>query len=374
MPNQELIEYINTSRERGMSNEAIMESLLGVGWQVHEVADLVLERVSVPKPIRAHGQGIISVSNVAKHFKKVTALDNVNLEVAQGGVTALLGPNGAGKTTLVRILTTLLKPTSGMVRVAGLDVVRDAQRLRSVIGLAGQYAAVDEVLSGRENLEMVARLYHLSKREAKARAAELLAQFDLTDAADRTLKTYSGGMRRRLDLAASLIIKPKILFLDEPTTGLDPRSRFSMWNVIRDLVRSGTTVLLTTQYLEEADQLADKVFVIDHGRIIASGTPDELKQQVGGDILELRLTSHADTEKAAAEINEFGDAVPHASTDTGVVTMPVSGGAALLVDVVRKLDVAGIKISDILLRRPSLDDVFMKLTGHGAEEVINSKN
>jgi ABC-2 type transport system ATP-binding protein len=239
--------------------------------------------------------------------------------------------------------------------------------VRSIIGLAGQNAAVDEVLSGRENLEMFARLYNMPKRAAIARAQELLAQFDLVEAGDRPLKTYSGGMRRRLDLAASLIIRPKILFLDEPTTGLDPRSRFLMWEVIRDLVKGGTTLLLTTQYLEEADQLANYIFVIDHGHIIAKGTPDELKNQAGGDILELHTSEHAEVDRIADAIKPFGDEAPLANKDTGIVTMAVSQGAKMLIDVIRVLDTAGLKITDIRLRRPSLDDVFMKLTGHSAE-------
>lgn len=362
MSHKDLTDFVTQSRQYGMTNEQIMQELLGAGWEVRDVADIVLEREEA-----LSGDAIISAHGISKHFKNVKALDNVSLDVKRGQVTALLGPNGAGKTTLVRVLSTLLTPTSGTAEVAGLDVVRDAQALRRIIGLAGQYAAVDEILSGRENLEMVARLYHLTKAESKKRAAELLRQFDLEDAADRQLKTYSGGMRRRLDLAASIVIKPKILFLDEPTTGLDPRSRFTMWNVIRDLVHAGTTVLLTTQYLEEADQLANYVFVIDHGHIIEKGTPDELKNKVGGDIVHLHIAHYADAEAAARIIQPFGEASAISNPDTGIVTMPVSGGAAILVDVVRALDAAGIKISDISLRRPSLDDVFMKLTGHAAE-------
>jgi ABC-2 type transport system ATP-binding protein len=289
------------------------------------------------------------------------------LEVKRGSVTALLGPNGAGKTTLVRILATLLIPEHGSARVAGFDVVRDAQELRSIIGLAGQYAAIDEALTGRENLEMVGRLYHLSVPVVRQRAKELLHQFNLDDAGDRVLKTYSGGMRRRLDLAASLVIRPQILFLDEPTTGLDPRGRFALWHVIRELVEDGTTVLLTTQYMEEADQLADKIFVMDHGRIVAQGTANELKNQVGGDVLELHIFNHELANEAADLITKFGSEVPRVNEDTSVVTMPITGGAAVLIDVVRELDASDIKINDIILRRPSLDDVFMTLTGHSAE-------
>ncbi len=382
MPNSELREYIEIARKQGLSNEEIMQNLIGVGWQVHEVVDIVLDRmphVSASLPMPVPNSHIISVRNVSKFYGKVHALQDVSLDVRKGSVTALLGPNGAGKTTLVRSMTTLLKPDKGTITIAGHDVVRDAQKLRSIIGLAGQSAAVDEILTGRENLEMVGRLYHLSKKDAKARAIELLKEFDLEDAADRTLKTYSGGMRRRLDLAASIVLKPKVLFLDEPTTGLDPRSRFTMWNVIRDLVRSGTTVLLTTQYLEEADQLADTIFVINHGQIIARGTPDELKRQVGGDILEIRVTNHADVERVGEVIAKLGDGEGNGEAgagelktdvDTGIVTLPVSGGASILITALRDLDAAGIIISDIMLRRPSLDDVFMKLTGHVAEETV----
>ncbi|MBP9822073.1 MAG: ATP-binding cassette domain-containing protein [Candidatus Pacebacteria bacterium] len=313
-------------------------------------------------------ENIVTARNLSKTYNKTfRALDNVSFDVKRGSVTAILGPNGAGKTTTVRILTTLLTPESGSARVAGFDVVRDANKLRSVIGLAGQYAAVDDNLTGRENLEMVGRLYHLSVADSRRRAAELLTQFDLNDAGDRILKTYSGGMRRRLDLAASLVINPKVLFLDEPTTGLDPRGRFALWHVIRELVKDGTTVVLTTQYLEEADQLADKILVIDHGRIIAQGTADELKSQVGGDVVELHVSDREKIQEAVSIISPFGSELAHIKEDSDIITMPVSGGAAVLVDVVRELDAANIKINDIVLRRPSLDDVFMALTGHSAE-------
>ncbi len=305
--------YIKDAKKQGMSNQEIIAELTKAGWQVNQILDAVLHHV-VPVPVPGPGQtappadNIITVKEISKSYDgKSKALDSVSLEVRRGSITGLLGPNGAGKTTLVRILTTLLSPTSGQATVAGFDVVHQAQQLRGAIGLAGQYAAVDAILTGRENLEMVGRLYHLTKEQAKARAAELLKQFSLEDAGDRQASTYSGGMRRRLDLAASLIMKPQILFLDEPTTGLDPRSRFDMWNVIRDLVEGGTTVLLTTQYLEEADQLADFIFVIDHGRIIAQGTADQLKKQVGGDVLELHLTDHHAAAAVAESIKHFGD-------------------------------------------------------------------
>ncbi len=328
------------------------------------------QETQVPE-FKQNTSSIISVRNVSKAYGKVQALNNLSLDVVPGQVTALLGPNGAGKTTLVRILTTLQPPTSGTATIAGLDVVENAQELRSIVGLAGQYAAVDETLTGRENLEMVGRLYHLPKRTAQQRAAELLKEFELEDAADRTAKTYSGGMRRRLDLAASLVIRPKILFLDEPTTGLDPSSRFTLWQIIRDLVAGGTTVLLTTQYLEEADQLASQVFVIDHGKIIAQGTPDELKQQVGGEIIELHLKDRTTAPKAAELINKFGTEPAHIAPEGGVVTMPISGGTATLLEIIREIDTAKLNLEDVILRRPSLDDVFMKLTGHEAEAAQN---
>jgi ABC-2 type transport system ATP-binding protein len=282
-------------------------------------------------------------------------------------VLGLLGPNGAGKTTAVRILTTLLRPDAGRATVAGLDVVRDAQALRSLIGLSGQYAAVDDNLTGRENLWLFGRLYQLASAEARARADELLERFDLSDAADRTVKTYSGGMRRRLDLASALIGRPRLLFLDEPTTGLDPRSRLGMWDVIRGLVREGVTLLLTTQYLEEADELADTIAVVDHGRIIARGTADELKAQVGGERIEVVVHDPAAIARAAELLtdNHGGDV----STDqhTRRLTVSAERGVEGLVQVVRDFDGAGIKIDDIALRRPTLDDVFLSLTGHAAE-------
>jgi ABC-2 type transport system ATP-binding protein len=367
-----LISYVEEARSHGMTNKQIIDALTNAGWHIHDVAGVFLDHLNAPGRVEVPHPGsedsIITVRNVSKVYgHTVKALDNVSLDVKRGSVTALLGPNGAGKTTLVRILTTLLNHDQGMVRVAGFDVIHNAQALRSVIGLAGQYAAVDESLTGRENLEMVGRLYHLDSKSARQRATELLRQFDLEDAADRSLKTYSGGMRRRLDLAASLVIRPRILFLDEPTTGLDPRSRFALWHVIRELVQDGTTVLLTTQYLEEADQLAHKIFVIDHGRIIAQGTADELKNQVGGDVLEIHVSDQNQLESAKAIVAEFGSEEPRVNPDTNIITVPVSGGASVLVDAVRGFDAAQIKISDIVLRRPSLNDVFMTLTGHTAE-------
>jgi ABC-2 type transport system ATP-binding protein len=288
--------------------------------------------------------------------------------VAEGTVLGLLGPNGAGKTTTVRILATLLKPDAGRATVAGLDVVRDAQQLRTLIGLSGQYAAVDENLTGRENLWMFGLLYQLSSSVARSRATELLDQFELTDAADRVVKTYSGGMRRRLDLASALIGRPRLLFLDEPTTGLDPRSRLGMWDVIRSLVREGTTLLLTTQYLEEADELADTIAVVDHGRIIARGTADDLKAQVGGERIEVIVHDRTRIDDARRILGEIGVGAATLDEHTRRVTVPSDGGAKRLATVIREFDEAGIAIDDIGLRRPTLDDVFLSLTGHVAEE------
>jgi ABC-2 type transport system ATP-binding protein len=309
----------------------------------------------------------IITEGLRRHFGPIKAVDGVDLAAPAGTVLGLLGPNGAGKTTIVRILTTLLDPDGGSARVAGFDVVRDAEALRSVIGLAGQYAAVDENLTGRENLDLVGRLYHLGKSEARRRADEMLERFELTEAANRTVKTYSGGMRRRLDLGASLVGRPQVLFLDEPTTGLDPRSRFGLWDVIRELVNDGTTLLLTTQYLEEADRLADHIAVIDGGRVIAEGTSDELKSRVGGDLLALRVADRSRVAEAAAAIADLGSGAPQVVAESGEVSLPVREGASVLAEVVRRLDAAGLEISDLALGRPSLDDVFLALTGHVAE-------
>lgn len=312
---------------------------------------------------------VIFAEALEKRFKTVEALKGVDLEVQAGTVVGLLGPNGAGKTTAVRIFTTLLSPDGGRAEVAGLDVVRDAEALRSHVGLAGQSAAVDENLTGVENLRMVGRLYGLPKAEAARRAIEVLERFGLAEASGRPAKTYSGGMRRRLDLAASLVGRPQVLFLDEPTTGLDPRSRMDVWAFIRELQADGTTILLTTQYLEEADQLTDRIVVIDVGTVIAEGTSDELKARIGGEVLEVGVEDRSRTAEAATALEGIGSG-PHVVDDAaGSVRIPVGGGGTgALLDTVRRLDDASIDVEAIGLHRPTLDDVFMALTGHTAED------
>jgi ABC-2 type transport system ATP-binding protein len=320
------------------------------GWRVHR------------------GRAAIVAEGLHKSYGKTRALDGLDLSVEEGTVLGLLGPNGAGKTTAVRILTTLLAPDAGRAEVAGLDVVRQAGDLRSRIGLTGQYAAVDEYLTGRENLEMVGRLYHLPKKQARRRADELLERFDLVDAAARLARTYSGGMRRRLDLAASLVLSPPVLFLDEPTTGLDPRSRIAMWDIIGELVSGGTTLLLTTQYLDEADRLADRIAVVDAGRVIAEGTSGELKARVGGESLDVTVARSDGLDDAARVLERYahGDGGVRVDAQRRYVGATVAGGPGLLAAVVRDFDAAGVEVDELGLHRPTLDDVFLTLTGHAA--------
>jgi ABC-2 type transport system ATP-binding protein len=312
---------------------------------------------------------MIRTSGLVKRYGKVVALDGLDLEVPKGTVLGLLGPNGAGKTTAVRILTTLLEPDEGVVEVAGLDVSSQANKVRERIGLSGQNAAIDEHLTGFENLDMVGRMYHLGRARSRARARELLERFELSEAADRPAKTYSGGMQRRLDLAAALVATPDVLFLDEPTTGLDPRSRAQMWETIQELARGGSTVLLTTQYMEEADRLADDIVVIDRGRMIAHGTSDELKTRIGGERVEIVLASSDDLAPARTILSGVSVDGVQMDEQTRTLTAPVVGGVEVLRTVLARLADANIAVVDVGLRRPTLDDVFLTLTGHAAEEV-----
>ncbi len=308
----------------------------------------------------------IQARGLVKKYGDVTALDGVDITVPTGSVLGLLGPNGAGKTTIVRILTTLLQPDSGSAEVAGIDVLNNPREVRRNLGLSGQYAAVDEYLTGFENLDMIGRLYHLGRNRSRERARELLAQFNLEDAADRPAKTYSGGMRRRLDLAGALVAAPPVLFLDEPTTGLDPRSRTEMWAVLQGLVSGGTTLLLTTQYLEEADLLADDIVVIDHGKVIAQGTADQLKAQVGGERVEVTVTDGADLDRVAKLLTPLGVSDPVLSEGQKSLLMPVTGGVAVLRQALQLLEDEDISVDDAGLRRPTLDDVFLTLTGRAS--------
>ncbi|MEE2032620.1 ATP-binding cassette domain-containing protein [Rhodococcus chondri] len=308
----------------------------------------------------------IVAEGLIKRYGAVTALDGVDLRVPEGTVTALLGPNGAGKTTAVRVLTTLLVPDAGRAEVAGFDVVAQAAALRSHIGASGQYAAVDEYLTGFENLEMVGRLYHLGAKRSRERARELLTQFDLVEAGDRPVKGYSGGMRRRLDLAGALVAEPPVLFLDEPTTGLDPRARLGLWDVIEQLVARGTTLLLTTQYMDEAERLADRIAVIDRGVVIARGTADELKALVGGQRIELTVPDSTQLEVGRSALTELAAGEIH--IESGKLVVPVTGGTEMLVAALGKVSAAGVHVTDVALRKPTLDDVFLTLTGHEAEE------
>lgn len=310
----------------------------------------------------------VQATGLTKRYGDLTALDGLDLVVPEGSVLGLLGPNGAGKTTAVSILTTLLEPDEGTATIAGADLRTEPQRVRERIGLSGQYAAVDEVLTGYENLDMIGRLYRLGKKRARSRARELLERFDLVDAGDRPVKTYSGGMRRRLDLAGALVAEPPVLFLDEPTTGLDPRSRIELWGVIRELVERGATLLLTTQYLEEADQLADEILVIDHGRELARGTSDQLKTQLGGERIEVTVETPDAIDGAHQILVGVGMGDVDVNRATRTLQVPISGGVAVLSAAVREFEQRTIAVTDIGLRRPTLDDVFLTLTGHRAEE------
>ena len=315
---------------------------------------------------------MIRTEGLVKRYDKVLALDGLDLVVPQGTILGLLGPNGAGKTTAVRILTTLLEPDEGVVEVAGLDVRKEPDKVRRRIGLSGQNAAVDEYLTGIENLEMVGRLYHLGRDESRARARELIDQFDLSEAGDRPSKTYSGGMRRRLDLAAALVAKPDVIFLDEPTTGLDPRSRVMMWQTIEQLVQAGSTDLLTTQYMDEADRLAQDIVVVDRGRVIAKGTSDDLKIQVGGERIETVLVNAEDLSPAQAILAQFATGDVRVDPHNRKLSAAITEGADVLRPVLQRLADANIGLADVGLHRPTLDDVFLHLTGHTAEDVDES--
>lgn len=355
---EELKNYIKNMRHLGYDDDFILYQLKKAGWTA-EALKLALK--GAPR-ISEQKEFAITVNNISKSFGKINALNGVMLNVKKGNILGLLGKNGAGKTTLIRILTTLLGPDSGSAKVLDFDIEKDAQKVRESIGLAGQYAAVDENLTGFENLEMVGRLYHLNKKEARARAVELLNRFSLYDARSRKLKTYSGGMRRRLDLAASLVNKPKLLFLDEPTNGLDPQSRIELWEILQNLVSDGTTLFLTTQYLEEADHLSDSIAVIHNGKIIAEGTPNSLKQKVGGDVIEVHLSNATQIFETASLLRPIVQGKAKFDESLGQITIPVIHGVKSLTQVIRALDIENIQIEDIFLRRPTLDEAFLTLT------------
>lgn len=354
--NPELQDYINQARAWGQSNTAITQALREAGWSSADIR----------AAYEASSQVAIEAENVHKAFGKVRALSGVTLRVPYGKVFALLGPNGAGKTTLIRILTTLLKADWGDIKVAGLQLPWNDKKVRAMIGVTGQYVAVDETLTGRENLRLVARLYHLPRAVVEARANQLLYDFGLIEASDRRVETYSGGMRRRLDLAMSLINRPQILFLDEPTTGLDPQSRNVLWRVIESLAGEGVTILLTTQYMEEADHLADYIFILHHGQLIAEGTPKYLKTRFGSSVLEIHFAKGASIQKAEEVLQGLVGAELHKNEELGIITLPVREDFSVLLEAVRILDRENISIVDVILRHPTLDDVFLNLTGHEA--------
>ncbi|MBI2594778.1 MAG: ATP-binding cassette domain-containing protein [Candidatus Colwellbacteria bacterium] len=352
----DLQDYISQARAWGLSNTAITEALKEAGWNERDIT-AAYENSS---------EAAIEVTNVYKTFGRVRALSGLTIRVPYGKVFALLGPNGAGKTTLVRILTTLLKADWGDIKVAGFELPRYEKQVRSSVGVTGQYVAVDEILTGRENLRLVGRLYHLDKNLVEMRANELLRDFGLAEAADRPVKTYSGGMRRRLDLAASLINRPQIIFLDEPTSGLDPQSRNVLWRVIENLAGEGVTILLTTQYMEEADHLADYIFIIDHGRLVAEGTPRNLKKQFGSSFLEIHLAKDASIDRAVGALRQLGELQIQKNEELGVITLPVGEDPSIFLEAVRVLDRENIPLIDVMLRHPALNDVFLNLTGHEA--------
>lgn len=366
---KELTQYIQNSKSTGMTDGQIQAALLEVGWTHEDIRNAFLNMLS-PQPalVFENSTPVVSVRGLIKHYGNVKAVDGLDFDIPRGTVLALLGPNGAGKTTLIRILGTLITPDSGQAIIGGHDVVKESGPVRKIIGLTGQFSAVDMVLTGRENLVMIGRLCRLSKSDAENRADDLLKRFGLGDAADRAVRTYSGGTLRRLDIAASIIARPQVLFLDEPTTGLDPHGRIELWYIIKELVNQGVTILLTTQYLDEADHLADQIMVIDKGKIIAKGTSQELKAQVGGDVLELHLIDHSQANRAAVAIEALGIEKPRIEELEGHISMPVKGGTSVLVDAIRRLDQARINLADIVLRRPSLDDVFISLTGHTTKQ------
>ncbi|MEK7659066.1 MAG: ATP-binding cassette domain-containing protein [Patescibacteria group bacterium] len=369
--NTELIDYVFQAKKAGLTSEEISSALKKSGWDISHFVDLI-DDFNQSLYLFKQKEFFISVNGVSKNYGDIKALEDIYFNIKKGTVTALLGPNGAGKTTLIKIMTTLLKPDKGAVNIGGFEVLKEPYKVREIIGLAGQYASIDENLTGFENLNMIGRLYHLDKGGVQKRAVELLNDFGLLEASSRIVKNYSGGMKRRLDLAASLISRPQVLFLDEPTNSLDPASRQKLWGIIRNLSQNGTTVILTTQYLEEADNLAGSIIVLDHGNVIAKGTADELKTQIGGDVLEFHIHNKEELNSAARAIESLSREIPQIEFDFGKIVIPVRNGmgTSTAVEAIRLFDEANIKIQDLVLRRPTLDDVFLALTGHRTEEKV----